>query len=139
LTLKDFGMELRNGVMLCNLLNYLMPDSLNLSKVAKHVASSRVMSAYNIGLFQEACIFFELNDFSSVQIDADKLYDLDLSQILQILSWLSICPASVKKGFSGFYIDNECIYQNLNQSMDTDRDGKSLLHRDLIDMCLIDC
>lgn len=54
------------------------------------------MSAYNIGLFQEAINYFELNE--NVVIDSDKLFDLDLSQVLKILSQLSISPYSIKKG-----------------------------------------
>lgn len=77
--------------------------------VAKNSKSSRVMSAHNIGLFEEACIFFELNEM--VQIDTDRLYDLDLSQILQILSMLSVCPTSIRKGFTGFYVDNNYSLQ----------------------------
>ena len=96
LTISKFGMELRNGVILCNLLNYLKPNSIDLSKVSKHSKTSRVMSAYNIGLFQEALNFFELNE--NFVIDSDKLFDLDLSQVLKVLSQLSICSYSIKKG-----------------------------------------
>ena len=97
LSYKTFGIELRDGIILCNLLNYLRPNSIDSSKVSKHSTSSRVMSDYNISLFQEACKnFFDLE--SLVQIDSDKLYDLDLSQVLKVLSSLSVCPASIAKG-----------------------------------------
>lgn len=98
-----------------------------MSLVAKHSKSSRVMSSYNIGLFEEACIFFELNEL--IQIDTDKLYDLDLSQILQVLSLLSVCPASIQKGFTGFYIDSENSLQltaTPTLSDDTTKDTESI-------------
>lgn len=98
LTLKTFGVELRNGVILCNLLNYLIPNSVNLSKISKHSKQSRVMSAYNVTMFQEACSLFELNE--PIQLDPDKLYDLDLSQTLKVLSMLSISPPSIAKGLT---------------------------------------
>jgi len=63
------------------------------------------MSAYNIALFTDACNLFDLNQ--SINIDPDKLYDLDLSQILSAISLISISKASISKGYMGFYYDSE--------------------------------
>ncbi len=105
LSLKSFAIELRNGVALCSLLNHLLPDAVNPSKISNYSKSSRVMSAYNIGLFNDACRLFQLNP--QITIDPDKLYDLDLSQTLNTLSLLSISPASIAKGYRGFYFDTD--------------------------------
>jgi guanine nucleotide exchange factor VAV len=128
LKIIDLALELRNGVILCNLLEFLLPGSIDLLEINKYCSSSRIMSIYNLNLFIRACksnTNFNLND--SDLFDCDMLYDnLDLSQVLRTLSIISNKNVSFTKlNRKGFNIKNDS-YELYSEIYDTNTFENSL-------------
>ena len=75
LSFEDLANELRNGELLCNFINSVFPDSIELFKVNKNADSSRLLCCFNINMFLDAC-FSNLNDLDTkYRFEAELLYD----------------------------------------------------------------
>jgi len=55
LTLNQFANALRDGEILCNLANYLIPDSIDVTKINRRARASQTLCIMNIRLFLDAC------------------------------------------------------------------------------------
>ena len=102
---------LRNGILLCDLLNSLIPDSIDLSKVNKLASTSRFMCAHNLSLFREACkSHFDLNE--SDLFDPESVLEYDLTGLLKTLSCISKSSTSLSKGYKSFIV-SDSLHNNM--------------------------
>jgi guanine nucleotide exchange factor VAV len=65
LTLGEFANVLRDGEILCNLANYLIPGSVDVSQLNKKAHMSQMLCLKNIRLFLDACnspVFFDMDE-----------------------------------------------------------------------------
>ena len=106
LKLNEFSCGLRDGVILCNLLNYLSPGSIDSSQIARRSTQNRSACIKNIRLFLEACKKeFDLND--QLLFQADMLYDLNVERVFITLSTISkLKQVEQKCNRSGFNIES---------------------------------
>lgn len=106
LKLNEFSCGLRDGVILCNLLNYLSPGSIDSSQIARRSTQNRSACIKNIRLFLEACKKeFDLND--QLLFQADMLYDLNVERVFITLSTISkLKQVELKCNRSGFNIES---------------------------------
>jgi hypothetical protein len=101
LTLRNFAYGLRDGIILCNLLNALSPASIDFSQIA-YRAQSRHACIKNIQYFLVLCkTKFNITEENLFQ--ADMLYDLNIEHAIRALSKISKLPwIEQKSGRSGF-------------------------------------
>jgi len=65
LTLGEFANVLRDGEILCNLVNYLIPGSVDVTQINKKAQMSQMLCLNNIRLFLDACSspsFFDMDE-----------------------------------------------------------------------------
>jgi guanine nucleotide exchange factor VAV len=103
LTLGEFANALRDGEILCNLANSILPGAIDTTQINKRAHMSQMLCLKNIRLFLDACNFlFHMNE--SDLFDEDMLYEFDLARVIKSLSILSNLNISLKHGITGFYM-----------------------------------
>lgn len=121
-TLSDLAYTLRDGVLLCNLLNTLEPGCFDMKDVNQKPQMAQFLCLRNIKTFLQACQdVFGLKECDL--FEPAMLFDLtDFYRVLNTLSKLSNCPKVQRKNIMGFSVhkprtlSQEDIYRNLNSS-----------------------
>ncbi|XKL67365.1 hypothetical protein PGB90_002856 [Kerria lacca] len=124
-TISDFAYTLRDGVLLCNLLNILDPGSFDMKDVNQKPQMAQFLCLRNIKTFLQAC-----QDVYGLQeldlFEPSMLFDLsDFYKVMMSLSKLSNSLKLARKGIPGFHIpkmrtpSQEDIYRNLNAGNST--------------------
>jgi hypothetical protein len=120
LTLSEFAHSLKDGEILCNLVAYLEPDSIDLSQVNKRAQNSQVLCIKNIELFLDACKSPHFNLTDSHLFDPGMLYDLEcLPQVIRALSILSksnLKSSKSNKNPTGFDLISDSPLNNINNN-----------------------
>jgi guanine nucleotide exchange factor VAV len=123
LKFNEFANSLRDGIILCNLLNAIAPGSIDTSQIVlRRAQTSQLMCLKNINLFLFAC----KQKFNLAQQDlfeAHMLYNLDIECVIKALSTLSKTKlAESSSGRPGFSITETLddssindIYYNVQQ------------------------
>ncbi|KRY86121.1 Guanine nucleotide exchange factor VAV2 [Trichinella pseudospiralis] len=130
-TLLDFAQALRDGVLLCQLVNRLHKDSVDMNVVNLRPQLSQFLCSKNIWLFLNACQ--NVFGLSSEDIceSADIYKAANFGKVLQTLSKLSNSPLALRSGIRGFpevvedekeladeYYNNE-VYRQLAKAADS--------------------
>ncbi|XP_017880659.1 protein vav isoform X2 [Ceratina calcarata] len=116
----DLAYTLRDGVLLCNLLNILDPGCIDMKDVNQKPQMAQFLCLRNIKVFLSACsTTFGLPD--SDLFEPSMLFDLsDFGRVLCTLSVLSTCPRLRRKGIPGFSVGHgrsqEDIYKDLESA-----------------------
>ena len=108
LTLGEFANSLRDGEILCNLANVLLPGSIDTTLINKRAHMSQMLCLKNIRLFLDACkspLLFNLDE--SDLFDEHMLYEFDLARVIRALSILSNSKVCAECGIEGFSITSE--------------------------------
>ncbi|KAG9433407.1 protein vav isoform X1 [Apis mellifera carnica] len=119
-TAVDLAYTLRDGVLLCNLLNTVDPGCIDMKDVNQKPQMAQFLCLRNIKVFLSACsTIFGLTD--SELFEPSMLFDLsDFLRVLRTLSALSNCPRLRRKGILGFSISHgrsqEDIYKDLQSA-----------------------
>ncbi|XP_043577928.1 protein vav isoform X2 [Bombus pyrosoma] len=119
-TAVDLAYTLRDGVLLCNLLNTVDPGCIDMKDVNQKPQMAQFLCLRNIKVFLSACsTTFGLSD--SELFEPSMLFDLsDFLRVLRTLSALSNCPRLRRKGIPGFSIGHgrsqEDIYKDLQSA-----------------------
>ncbi|XP_054272231.1 protein vav isoform X2 [Macrosteles quadrilineatus] len=121
-SLSDLAYTLRDGVLLCNLLNSIEKGCVDMKDVNQKPQMAQFLCLRNIKTFLQVCQdVFGLKE--SDLFEPSMLFDLtDFYGVLYTLSKLSNCPKVLKKNIHGFSIhrsrtsSQEDIYRNLNAS-----------------------
>jgi guanine nucleotide exchange factor VAV len=103
LTFDEFACSLRDGVILCSLLDYLRPGSINLSLVNRQTNLGETLSLENIQLFLDTCV----NQFNMNETDLfppDVLFDLNMESVFSTLSILSKTDAAAERCNGGLHL-----------------------------------
>ncbi|XP_022099137.1 guanine nucleotide exchange factor VAV2-like isoform X2 [Acanthaster planci] len=122
----DLAQTLRDGVVLCQLLNHLSPGAVDLTRdICLRPQMSQFLCLKNIRTFLQACSrVFCLR--SQELFDPDGLFDVtDFGQVIYTLSKLSQSPLAAARGVQAFVVDyedeqayDEDIYKNLEDLAD---------------------
>ncbi|XP_049846897.1 protein vav isoform X1 [Schistocerca gregaria] len=118
-SVHDLAYTLRDGVLLCNLLNTLEPGCIDIKDVNRKPQMAQFLCLRNIKTFLQTCQdCFGLKE--SDLFEPSQLFDLtDFYQVLNTLSKLSNCPKVQRKNIIGFSIhrnrsvSQEDIYKHL--------------------------
>ncbi|XP_039288077.1 protein vav isoform X1 [Nilaparvata lugens] len=118
----DLAYTLRDGVLLCNLLNNLDPSSIDMKDANQKPQMAQFLCLRNIKTFLQACQdYYGLKE--SDLFEPNMLFDFtDFYRVLYTLSKLSNCPKVLRKNIMGFSVlkphstSQEDIYRNLNSS-----------------------
>ncbi|RXN25835.1 guanine nucleotide exchange factor VAV3-like protein [Labeo rohita] len=96
----DLAQTLRDGVLLCQLLNNLKPDTINLKEINLRPQMSQFLCLKNIRTFLSACCeAFGMK--KSELFEAFDLFDVrDFGKVIDTLSKLSHTPFAQQKGIS---------------------------------------
>lgn len=119
--IHDLAYTLRDGVLLCNLLNVLDPGCIDMKDVNQRPQMAQFLCMRNIKVFLRACHeHFELRE--TELFDPSMLFDLsNFHRVLVTLSKLSQCPKAADKNVEPFSahrtLSEEDIYKDL-QSID---------------------
>ncbi|XP_056112970.1 guanine nucleotide exchange factor VAV3b isoform X1 [Rhinichthys klamathensis goyatoka] len=118
----DLAQTLRDGVLLCQLLNNLRPDTINLKEINLRPQMSQFLCLKNIRTFLSACCdVFGIK--KSELFDAFDLFDVrDFGKVIDTLSKLSYTPIAQQRGIRSFPTEesseNEDIYIHLADLLD---------------------
>ncbi|XP_024860593.1 guanine nucleotide exchange factor VAV3 isoform X2 [Kryptolebias marmoratus] len=118
----DLAQTLRDGVLLCQLLNNLKPDTINLKEINLRPQMSQFLCLKNIRTFLNCCCdVFGMK--KSDLFDAFDLFDVrDFGKVMDTLSKLSYTAVAQQGGFKPFPMEeslkNEDIYNNLADLID---------------------
>ncbi|XP_015113699.1 protein vav isoform X1 [Diachasma alloeum] len=106
-TAFDLAYTLRDGVLLCNLLNLVDPGCIDIKDVSQKPQLAQFLCLRNIKLFLSVCSStFGLSD--SDLFEASVLFDLsNFHQVLCTLSALSYSSRFRRKGIPGFSVGTE--------------------------------
>ncbi|XP_076675030.1 vav guanine nucleotide exchange factor [Andrena cerasifolii] len=116
----DLAYTLRDGVLLCNLLNMVDPGCIDMKDVNQKPQMAQFLCLRNIKVFLSACsTTFGLSD--SDLFEASMLFDLsNFQRVLCTLSALSNCPRLRRKGIPSFSVGHgrsqEDIYKDLQSA-----------------------
>ncbi|XP_026139008.1 guanine nucleotide exchange factor VAV3-like isoform X1 [Carassius auratus] len=118
----DLAQTLRDGVLLCQLLNNLRPDTINLKEINLRPQMSQFLCLKNIRTFLSACC----EDFGmkkSELFDAFDLFDVrDFGKVIDTLSNLSHTSFAQQKAIRSFpteeSTENEDMYIHLADLID---------------------
>ncbi|KAJ8409549.1 hypothetical protein AAFF_G00229500 [Aldrovandia affinis] len=120
----DLAQTLRDGVLLCQLLNNLRAKSINLKEINLRPQMSQFLCLKNIRTFLNACsdIF---NMRMSDLFEAFDLFDVrDFGKVMDTLSRLSHSPFAQQAGIRPFpteeSLEDEDIYNDLEDLIDKD-------------------
>ncbi|XP_066994159.1 protein vav isoform X2 [Anabrus simplex] len=130
-SVADLAYTLRDGVLLCNLLNLLDPGCIDMKDVNQKPQMARFLCLRNIKTFLQTCQdIFGLKE--SELFEPSMLFDLsDFYWVLNTLSKLSNCPKVQRRKIPGFSVhknrsvSQEDIYRKLN-SNDDDEPSREL-------------
>uniref|UniRef100_A0A3B3CEA3 Vav guanine nucleotide exchange factor 3 n=1 Tax=Oryzias melastigma TaxID=30732 RepID=A0A3B3CEA3_ORYME len=118
----DLAQTLRDGVLLCHLLNNLRPQSINLKEINLRPQMSQFLCLKNIRTFLAACSeVFGMK--KSELFDAFDLFDVrNFGKVMDTLSRLSHTAIAQQTGIRPFptedSVDDEDIYNHLEDLMD---------------------
>ncbi|XP_029971415.1 guanine nucleotide exchange factor VAV3-like isoform X1 [Salarias fasciatus] len=118
----DLAQTLRDGVLLCQLLNNLRARTINLKEINLRPQMSQFLCLKNIRLFLTSCCeVFGLK--KSDLFDAFDLFDVrDFGKVMDTLSKLSYTTAAQQAGFKPFpteeSLKDEDVYNNLQDLID---------------------
>ncbi|XP_078247952.1 guanine nucleotide exchange factor VAV3 isoform X2 [Pogona vitticeps] len=118
----DLAQTLRDGVLLCQLLNNLRPHAINLKEINLRPQMSQFLCLKNIRTFLSACCeTFGMK--KSELFDAFDLFDVrDFGKVIETLSKLSRTPAALATGIRPFpteeSVNDEDIYKGLPDLID---------------------
>ncbi|XP_043940655.1 proto-oncogene vav [Protopterus annectens] len=118
----DLAQALRDGVLLCQLLNNLLPHSVNLREINLRPQMSQFLCLKNIRTFLTACC----EKFGLKKNELFECFDLfdvrDFAKVLETLSILSYTQAALSKGFTSFpqedSLPEDEIYSGLSDQLD---------------------
>ncbi|XP_078045355.1 vav guanine nucleotide exchange factor isoform X3 [Augochlora pura] len=119
-TAFDLAYTLRDGVLLCNLLNTVDPGCIDMKDVNQKPQMAQFLCLRNIKVFLSACsMIFGLSE--SELFEPSVLFDLsDFHRVLCTLSALSNCPRLRRKNIPGFtvghYRSQEDLYKDLQSA-----------------------
>lgn len=118
----ELAQALRDGVLLCQLLNNLLPHAVNLREINLRPQMSQFLCLKNIRTFLGACHEkFHLK--KSELFEAFDLFDVrDFAKVLNTLSILSHSPIALQKGIQPFPLGgctpDDDIYNGLSDQID---------------------
>ncbi|XP_061587730.1 guanine nucleotide exchange factor VAV3-like isoform X2 [Cololabis saira] len=118
----DLAQTLRDGVLLCQLLNNLRADTINLKEINLRPQMSQFLCLKNIRTFLNCCCdVFGIK--KSDLFDAFDLFDVrDFGKVMDTLSKLSYTAVAQQAGFKPFpteeSLKDEDIYNNLEDLID---------------------
>ena len=107
LKVSTFSYELAKGEMLCHLVAYLQPESIDVYRIIPNPNCEKNKSKHNINMFLETCRSSHFDIKDSKFINFDDLYSRKLDSIIYSLNILSKCPASANRGFGGFFYSQD--------------------------------
>uniref|UniRef100_A0A9J7ZVQ6 Vav guanine nucleotide exchange factor 1 n=1 Tax=Cyprinus carpio carpio TaxID=630221 RepID=A0A9J7ZVQ6_CYPCA len=118
----DLAHALRDGVLLCQLLNNLLPQSVNLRQINLRPQMSQFLCLKNIRTFLCACqekFGMRKNEL----FEAFELFDVrDFAKVIDTLSILSQTPVALQSGFRPFpdeaCVGDDDIYTGLSDQID---------------------
>ncbi|XP_046693328.1 proto-oncogene vav-like [Silurus meridionalis] len=118
----DLAQALRDGVLLCHLLNNLLPHSVNLREINLRPQMSQFLCLKNIRTFLIACH----ERFGMKKSDLFEAFDLfdvrDFAKVIETLSILSQTSVAVQRGYRPFpseiCVGDDDIYNGLSDQMD---------------------
>ncbi|XP_055084543.1 guanine nucleotide exchange factor VAV3-like isoform X1 [Periophthalmus magnuspinnatus] len=118
----DLAQALRDGVLLCQLLNNLRPNSINLKDINLRPQMSQFLCLKNIRTFLTCCC----EVFGMKKCDLFEAFDLfdvrDFGMVMDTLSKLSHTAIAQQQGFKPFpteeSLEDEDIYNNLEDLID---------------------
>uniref|UniRef100_A0A672KYP6 Vav guanine nucleotide exchange factor 1 n=1 Tax=Sinocyclocheilus grahami TaxID=75366 RepID=A0A672KYP6_SINGR len=122
ITVCDLAHALRDGVLLCQLLNNLLPQSVNLRQINLRPQMSQFLCLKNIRTFLCACqekFGMRKNEL----FEAFELFDVrDFAKVIDTLSILSQTPLALQRGFRPFpdeaCVGDDDIYTGLSDQID---------------------
>ncbi|XP_045908830.1 guanine nucleotide exchange factor VAV3-like isoform X3 [Micropterus dolomieu] len=118
----DLAQTLRDGVLLCQLLNNLKPHTINLKEINLRPQMSQFLCLKNIRTFlTSCCVVFGMK--KSDLFEAFDLFDVrDFGKVMDTLSKLSNTAIAQQGGFKPFpteeSLKDEDIYNNLEDLID---------------------
>uniref|UniRef100_W5MMP0 Vav 3 guanine nucleotide exchange factor b n=1 Tax=Lepisosteus oculatus TaxID=7918 RepID=W5MMP0_LEPOC len=118
----DLAQTLRDGVLLCQLLNNLRPQSINLKEINLRPQMSQFLCLKNIRTFLTACCeIFSMK--KSELFEAFDLFDVrDFAKVIETLSKLSHTAIAQQTGIRSFpteeSVEDEDIYKGLDELID---------------------
>ncbi|XP_008290673.1 proto-oncogene vav isoform X2 [Stegastes partitus] len=118
----DLAQALRDGVLLCQLLNNLLPQAVNLREINLRPQMSQFLCLKNIRTFLGVCQErFHLR--KSELFEAFDLFDVrDFAKVIDTLSILSHSSTAVQRGFQPFPLEgcapDDEIYSGLSDQID---------------------
>ncbi|NXU56986.1 VAV3 factor, partial [Turnix velox] len=118
----DLAQTLRDGVLLCQLLNNLRSHSINLKEINLRPQMSQFLCLKNIRTFLSACCeIFGMK--KSELFEAFDLFDVrDFGKVIETLSRLSRTPIALGTGIRPFpteeSVDDEDVYKGLPDLID---------------------
>ncbi|XP_039672822.1 guanine nucleotide exchange factor VAV3-like isoform X4 [Perca fluviatilis] len=118
----DLAQTLRDGVLLCQLLNNLRPHTINLKEINLRPQMSQFLCLKNIRTFLTSCC----EVFGMKKSDLFEAFDLfdvrDFGKVMDTLSKLSYTAVAQQSGFKPFpteeSLQDEDIYNNLEDLID---------------------
>ncbi|XP_037963720.2 protein vav isoform X2 [Plutella xylostella] len=116
-TIHDLAYTLRDGVLLCNLLNALRPGCIDMKDVNLRPQMAQFLCMHNIKMFLRTCHeVFELRETDL--FDPSMLFDLsNFHRVLCTLAKLSQCPVALHHNVKPFSsqrtLSEEDIYKDL--------------------------
>ncbi|KAM9769697.1 proto-oncogene vav [Menidia menidia] len=118
----DLAQALRDGVLLCQLLNNLLPQAVNLREINLRPQMSQFLCLKNIRTFLGVCherFHLKKNDL----FEAFELFDVrDFGKVISTLSILSHSSIAVQRGLQPFPLEgcdaDDEIYSGLSDQMD---------------------
>ncbi|XP_048378139.2 proto-oncogene vav-like [Stegostoma tigrinum] len=118
----DLAWALRDGVLLCQLLNNLRPHSINLKEINLRPQMSQFLCLKNIRTFLNAC-YEKFSMKKSELFEAFDLFDVrDFAKVIDTLSYLSYTPIAQRKGICSFPTEDSLadddIYSGLSDVID---------------------
>ncbi|XP_041440009.1 proto-oncogene vav isoform X1 [Xenopus laevis] len=133
----DLAQALRDGVLLCQLLNNLMPNAVNLGEINLRPQMSQFLCLKNIRTFLSTCS----EKFKMRRADLFEAFDLfdvrDFAKVIDTLSILSWTSVAQSRGFEPFpteeLVTDEDIYSGLSDQIDDTGEEDEDLY-DCVDM-----
>ncbi|CAL8330756.1 unnamed protein product [Merluccius merluccius] len=118
----ELAQALRDGVLLCQLLNNLLPHSVNLKEINLRPLMSQFLCLKNIRTFLGACQE-KFNLKKSELFEAFDLFDVrNFAKVLDTLSLLSHTYIAIQKGYQPFPCDgctaDDDTYSSLSDQID---------------------
>ncbi|XP_030587181.1 proto-oncogene vav isoform X2 [Archocentrus centrarchus] len=118
----DLAQALRDGVLLCQLLNNLLPQAVNLREINLRPQMSQFLCLKNIRTFLGVCQDkFQMK--KNELFEAFDLFDVrDFGKVIDTLSILSHSPIAVQRGLQPFPLEgclaDDEIYSGLSDQID---------------------